>query len=157
MAKDLLYQCENSELGAQLHQLLIVEGHKEVVVQNPPDPDQVVTKDYYLSLLKNLEKAKNMSPAQRMLERKRIKNRDEITLRTAMLSADFYTVDIEDEENFGKDIHGNDIPMTGMRFVPVNQYLKGISPIDNEIGVFVDDNKKEKPVRIVGTENVNND
>ncbi len=104
---DNIYNCDDADLGAMLKRLFD-EGHDEVEVVNPADGKPIiVTKSDYKKHLANIEKVKNMSPADRVTENARLKNlkaRKQIRFRTAMLSAPVHMVDIDDELNFGKDI-----------------------------------------------------
>jgi hypothetical protein len=138
----------DEELSKQLHQLFVVEQHETVTLQHPVEGDTTITKAEYLDTLKHLKRAADMSPAQRLQESKRIERKQQIKFSTAMITAKIYTVDIEDEDNFGKDIDGNEIDMEGMTFVPVDDYLKGITKNENEIGAFVDESMKRPPIRI---------
>lgn len=149
--KDNVHDCAEQDLGAMLARLFS-EGHDEVEIMHPVDGPVVVTKADYKKHLHNIDRYNKMSPGKRVTHHKRvknIKNQKQIRFRTAMINAPVYEVDINDDANFGKDIDGNDIDMQGMVFTPVAQYLKGIEPIENEIGCFVDEyDEKRKPIRI---------
>ena len=149
MAEEEAFELINDdELSRQLHHYFIVENQESVTLQHPTDGDKVVTRDEYLVIIKNLKRVRNMSPAERMQMNKRLERKQQTRFRTAMITAKVYTVDIEDEDNFGKDISGQEIDMEGMTFVPVEQYLKGIEHQDLEIGAFVDSTMKRPPIRI---------
>ena len=100
-------------------------------------------------MLAQLKKAADMSPAERLLETKKIANRKQIRFRTGMIEAKTYTVDITDDDNFGKDVDGNDIDMKDMIFISTSQYLKGIQLIEGEIGCFLDESSRKPPIRIL--------
>jgi len=143
-------QCDSDEeLGKMLHQLLVVDGHKEVEIVHPIDGIKVVTQDTYKAMLENIRRARNMSPAERITETKRIKNKMEIRFRTALIVAETRTVDIEDEANFGKDIDGKEIDMAGMTFVKIEYYPKGIDGLQEELGCFKDESMGRPPIRIL--------
>ena len=148
--QDEIYNCDDKDLGAML-QRLFDEGHDEVVVRHPTDGLVVVTKQDFKTHLANLKKAMNMSPADRVRETarlKNLKNQKQIRFRTAMIEAPVHTVDIDDEENFGKDVDGNELDIDGMGFLPVSQYLKGMDTKENEIGCFFDEFERKPPIRI---------
>jgi len=138
----------DEELSKQLHQLFVVEKHETITLQHPTEGDTDLTRAEYFKNIAHLKKCMDMSPAQRLQESKRIARQQQIRFTTAMITAKTYTVDIEDDANFGKDIDGNEIDMTNMSFVPVDQYLKGITSSENEIGAFVDSSMKRAPIRI---------
>ena len=149
--QDNVYNCDDSDLGAMLHRLLIVEGHDEAVVQHPTDGEIIVTKADYKKHLANINRVKNMSPADRVTENKRlrnIKNQMQIRFRTSMISAPVHIVDIDDESGFGKDIEGNQLDIEGMIFLPVKDYPKGLELKENEIGAFISEFFYKKPIRI---------
>lgn len=150
--KALVYDCNDKNLGHML-QKLFDEGHDEVVVRHPIDAPVVVTRADFKKYLREIERCKNMSPADRVKEGarlKNIKNQKQIRFRTAMLNAPAYTIDPDDEESFGKDIDGNEMDIRGMVFVPIVQYLKGIEVLEHELGCFVDEyDEKRSPVRIL--------
>ena len=139
----------DEELAKMLHQFFIVEGHDEVVIQHPTDGEKIVTKEYYLELQESLRKAKNMSPAQRLIETKRLKNQKQIRFRTSMLEARVYVVDIEDDEAYGFDVDGNKMDLEGVVFIPTHQYIDGIELKENELGCFVSESLHKPPIRIV--------
>ncbi len=150
MALQPLYDnVPDEKLGALLYNLFYVEGHTSIDIKHPSGETKTVTKDDYKEILAGIMKYKKMSPAKRLIEKKRIQNAQEIKHRTAMLTAKSYVVDIDDEENFGSDIDGNEIDMVEMAFVPVIKYLKGVQLLDNEIGSFVHPESKKPPSRII--------
>ena len=65
-----------------------------------------------------------------------------------MIDAKVYTVDMEDDDAFGKDVDGNDMNIDGMVFLAIHNYLKGIDVLDNEIGSFISEDFSKKPIRI---------
>jgi len=143
-------QCDSDlELSDLLHRLLVVEGHKEVEIMHPVEGTQVVTKETYEAMIENIIRARNMSPAQRILETKRIKSKMKIRFRTALIVAETRTVDIEDEGNFGLDVDGKEIDMAGRTFVHTNDYPKGTDIFPNEIGCFMDESMARPPERIL--------
>ena len=145
-----IHNCDDEELGAMLHRLLIVEGNEEVVIYHPTDGEEVVTREGYLKTLEHLNRAKNMSPAERFTENKHLKNKKQIQFRTAMIEAKVYTVDVNNDEVFGVDIDGIKINIIdGMKFIPICQYLPGIDVIEKEIGAFVDESMRNAPIRIL--------
>ena len=152
MEESRINNCDgDEELAKMLHKFFVVEGHDEVAVMHPVDGERVITKAEYLDLQKHLKKAKNMSPAQRLVETKRLKNQKQIRFRTAMLEAKVYVVDTEDdsEENFGTDVDGNKMDLEGVVFVPTDQYVDGIELKENELGCFVSESLHKPPIRIV--------
>ena len=149
MDDDRIHNCTDDELDATLHRLLIVEGNPEVVIHHPEDGEQVVTKESYLEMKKHLNRAKNMSPAERIIENKRLKLKKQFQFRTAMIEAKFYTVDLNNDETFGFDVDGNKMDLDGMDFVPVEKYLSGIEVKEKEIGSFVDEGMRKQPLRIL--------
>ena len=132
-----------------MHQLLVVEGHPEVEVVHPTEGIKIVTRETYKEMIENIIRARNMSPAERLLETKRIKRRMEIRFRTAMITAEIRTVDIEDDEHFGLDTDGKEIDMAGMTFVKAPDYFKGIDLLPNEIGCFMDEAMARPPIRLL--------
>jgi hypothetical protein len=138
----------DEELSKQLHQLFVVEQHETVTLQHPVEGDTTITKAEYLDTLKHLKRAADMSPAQRHMESKRLERQQQIKFRTAMITAQVYTVDLEDEDNFGKDVDGNEMDINQMIFVPVDDYLNGIIYADDEVGAFVDSSMRRPPIRI---------
>ena len=142
-------QCNDEELGKLLYQLLVVDGHQEVEIVHPTEGIQVVTKETYKAMIDNIIRARDMSPAKRILETKRIRTKMEIRFRTAMITAETRIVDIKDDSNFGFDIYGKEIDMNGRTFVKAPDYLKGIDLLPNEIGCFVDEAMTRPPVRIL--------
>jgi hypothetical protein len=145
---DTLKLISDEELSKKLHQLFIVDNHESVTLQHPTEGDHTLTKQEYLTTIHYLKTARDMSPAERLQEGKRLERRQQIKFRTAMITAKMYTVDIDDEDNFGKDIDGQEIDIEAMTFVPVDQYLSGIETQELEIGAFVDSSMKRPPVRI---------
>jgi hypothetical protein len=146
---DNLVVDSDEELAEHLHRLFIVEGNEEVEVIHPEEGTIVYTRDTYLSAIENLKKARNMSPAERMREKRRLERKNQMKFRSWMPGARVHTVDIEDEGNFGKDIEGEQIDMEGMIFTVVRDYPKGIELLENEIGSFVDESMKRPPIRIL--------
>jgi len=146
------FDCDDKGLGPML-QRLFDEGNDEVVVRHPTEGDIIVTRDDFKKHLADLEKAVNMSPADRIEETarlKNIKNQKQIRFRTDMVNAPVHTVDIEDDENFGKDIEGVQMDIEGMVFLPVAQYLKGIEPKEHELGCFMSEyDENRSPIRIL--------
>jgi len=145
-----IYDCDDEILGQMLARLFS-EGHDEVEIQHPTDGPVVVTRKDFEKHVANLSKVANMSPAERLEANKRvknIKNSKQIRFRTAMITAKVHVVDIEDDDNFGKNIEGEALDIDGMTFVPVSDYLKGIELQIGEIGAFVDVSERRPPVRI---------
>ena len=149
MEENRIIDCTSEELGRTLYQLLFVEDNPEVEIIHPVDGPIIVTKESYEEMLTSLKKAMNMSPAQRIQETKRIARQKQIRFRTAMINADTRTVDIEDDENFGKDIEGKEIGIEDMIFLATKDYLKGVEFKVNEIGAFVDETMRRPPIRIL--------
>jgi len=150
MTETTTLACDNDEqLAETLHRLFVVEGHAEVVIQHPVDGERVVTKDNYEELIGHLAKARDMSPAKRLKETARLKRKQQMKFRTAMITAKVFTVDFDDDDNFGYDVNGVKIDMEGMIFTPSGQYLKGIEVMENEIGAFVSEDQRKDPIRIV--------
>lgn len=145
-----VYNCDDQELGNLLHQLLIVEGQPEVEIIHPEEGQIIFTREGYLKLLDQLERVKNLSPANRMSEAARLQRKRQMQFRTAMIDARVEKVNLEDDENFGKNIEGKDIGINGMVFVPIQGYLKGVQILEGEVGCFMDENMARAPVRIVG-------
>ncbi|MCK4703931.1 MAG: hypothetical protein KAT90_00495 [Gammaproteobacteria bacterium] len=149
--EDNIYNSDDEHLGATLHRLF-EDGHDEIVIRTPTEGEKVVTRKEFYDHVKNLDKAINMSPADKMMERKRLEriaNQKRIRLRTAMIDAKVYTVDLEDDDAFGKDVDGNDMGIDGLAFLQVADYLDGILLLDDEIGCFFCEFEKRKPIRIV--------
>ena len=149
MEEGKTYQSTDDELGALLHRLIVVEGHEEVEIQHPTEGLMVVTRDSYKTMMESLDKAAKMSPADRLEETKRLERKRQMQFRTALIDAKVYTVDIDDEDNFGFDINGDKIDMDGLIFTPTNTYPKGSKVILNEIGAFVDEMMIKPPIRIL--------
>ena len=145
-----VYECFDDELGALLHRVLIVEGHEEVEVQHPTEGTVVFTKESYLTLLKNLERVQDMSPAERYVEAQRLERKKQMQFRTAMINARIESVNLEDDNNFGKNTDGKDIGIEGMVFIPISHYLKGMEIKPGEVGCFLDETFRREPIRIVG-------
>jgi hypothetical protein len=143
------YDATEDELGDLLHRLIVVEGQAEVEIQHPTEGMMLVTQESYHKLMADLDRVKGMSPAQRIEEGQKIANKRLIQFKTGLIDAKFFVVDIEDDENFGKDIHGTEIPLEGMQFVPIHDYPKGIEPIDYELGCFVEERMTKPPIRIL--------
>lgn len=138
----------DAELSRQLHHHFVVNKEPEVVIQHPTEGDITYTREEYFKSLAHLKKSLEMSPAERLQESKRISRKQQMRFRTAMITAKTYTVDIDDEDSFGKDVDGNEIDMEGMTFVPVDNYLKGVLSSTNELGAFVDPSMRRPPIRI---------
>lgn len=146
-----VYNCNDADLGTMLHRLLVKEGHDEVEIMHPVDGPIVVTREQFLGYCKEIDRARNMSPADKVRERAKLKNiqkQKQIHWRTDMLTANVHTIDPHGEDNFGFDIEGNELDINGMIFVPVKDYLPGIELVPNELGCFVDEREKRKPIRI---------
>ncbi len=148
---DNVYDCNDKDLGAMLHRLLIVDNHDEVEVNHPVDGPVIVTKADYKKHIANA-RVKDMSPADRVTENKRIrhiKSQKQIRFRTKMITAPVHTVDTTDDVNFGKDIEGNQLDIDGAIFISVADYPKDIELKENEIGSFIDEfDESKKPIRI---------
>jgi len=150
MEEPEIHECSSDEeLSKKLHQLLVVEGHPNVEIHHPTEGRVVLTKENYQETLKHLAKVKEMSPAERMMEHKRQVRKEQMKFRTAMITAETVTVDIDDDSSFGLDVDGNKIDIEGKTFVPVAVYLKGMEPKKNEIGCFVDESQRKPPIRIL--------
>jgi hypothetical protein len=143
------YEVTDDELGKQLHQLLVIDKEPEVIIFHPTEGEQVVTRENYDSMLASLKEASDMTPKQREKKLKVLRRRMQIKFRTAMIKAKVYTVDIEDDANFGKDIDGNDIGIEGMVFTLTSDYSDDINVIENEMGCFIDEAMKKAPIRIL--------
>ena len=143
------HNCDSDEqLDAMLHRLFIIEGHEEVTVQHPTEGEQVMTKKYYLELQESLRKANSMSPAERLVETAKLRNKKQLQFRTAMIEAKHYVIDLDDEKSFGYDVNGIKIDIEGMNFVPADQYIKGVEVLKDELGAFVSENMLKPPVRL---------
>ena len=132
---------------------LFSEGHDSVDIVHPTDGPITVTKAEFQKHLRDISKQQNMSPADRVIEATRlnnIKKKKQDRFKAAMILAPAHEVNIEDEENFGKDIEGQELDIDKMMFMPICQYLPGINPLTHEIGCFYDENDEERsPVRII--------
>lgn len=149
---DKNHYCDgDEELAKMLYKFFVVEGHDEVVIQHPTDGEKIITREYYLELQENLKKAKNMSPAERLVETTRLKNQKQIRFRTLMLEAKVYVVNIDDETegSFGFDVNGDKMDIEDMDFVPTHQYIDGIELKENEIGCFISESLHKPPIRVV--------
>ena len=142
------YHTNDDELGALLHRLLIVEGEAEVEIMHPIEGQMIVTQASYQKLIDNLARLKAMSPAERIKETKRIANKRDVQFCASMIAAEIYTVDIDDEDSFGLDVDGKEVPMEAMIFLPVESYPKKIAATETELGCFVDETMRKPPVRI---------
>jgi len=149
MSDERINNCNEDELGAMLHRLLIIEGNEEVVIYHPVEGEQVITKKDFIETQKHLKRAKNMSPAERLVETKRIKNKKQMRFRTAMIDAPVYVVNIEDDETFGFDVDGSKMDIEQTVFVPVEQYVSGIELKENELGCFISESLHKPPIRVV--------
>lgn len=146
-----IHNCDDDELDATLHRLLVVEGHDEVVIHHPQDGERVVTQASYLEMKRHLARAKDMSPAERLIESARIKNKKQLQFRTAMIEAEFHKVDLNNDKTFGFDVDGNKLDIEGLIFISEQDYLGGIEKKENEIGAFVDESMTKPPLRILKT------
>lgn len=142
------YYCSDEELGKQLHQLFEVEGESEVEIHHPTEGVIVYTRDTYKTQIEALAKLLAMSPAERLELKAKTKRKLQMSFRTQLIDAKCFTVDIDDEENFGKDIDGNEIDMNGT-FVLVKDYPKGTRKLENELGAVMDESMTKAPIRIL--------
>lgn len=155
MNKDNAYTCDDADLGRELYRLF-GEGNEEVTVRHPVDGDVVVTKKEYFAHLAHMEKVKNMSPADTLVEKRRLKNikkQMQMKLRKAMVTAPVHTVDFDDESSFGFDVDGNKLDVEGMMFVCVGDYPRGgIDILQNEQGAFIDEKQDREPIRLIAAQ-----
>lgn len=148
---DNVYNCDDKSLGSMLARLF-AEGAGEVVVRHPLEGDIVVTEADYKKHLANIKKAMDMSPADRIKAKQRlknVKNQKLIRFRTALIGAEVHQVDFENSE-FGVDIEGNKMDLDNMVFVRVEEYPKGTKLLDNEVGAFFSEKELKPPIRITG-------
>lgn len=155
MADDGVIESTDEELAEHLRRLFEDEGHPEVEVIHPTEGRLVYTREAWLRHRKVLETVADMSPAQRLQETNKLKNKQRIRFRTAMLTADVRTIDTQDEGNFGKDIEGKDIPLEGMVFAHTRDYPPGLDKLPGEIGCFVDEAMRRPPIRILDLHAIN--
>jgi hypothetical protein len=139
----------DEELSIQLHRLLVVEGHDSVQIIHATEGSKIVTKDNYLEISKALDEVDGMTDEQKIARADKIEKKNRQKLKKWMKTADVRYVDIADDANFGLDIAGDPIPMTGLSFVPVEQYLDGITIQDDEVGAFIDEYMAQHPIRII--------
>jgi len=139
----------DEELGPLLYQILVIDGHSECEIHHPTEGKKTVTKENYRKTLSEITKINKMSPSERIIEHKRIKDQHQKKHYSDMSKAKFHIVDIEDEKGFGYDISGSKIDMEGLVFIGVNDYLKTIIIKENEIGAFIHLANEKKPVRIL--------
>ncbi|RLA18058.1 MAG: hypothetical protein DRQ62_14220 [Gammaproteobacteria bacterium] len=152
-ADDNIYNCDDKDLGGML-QRLFDEGHTEVEVMHPTDGPVIVTKSDFKKHLANIEKVKNMSPADRVTENARLRNvkkRKQIRFRTELVNAPVHKVDL-DGGKFGIDADGNELDVAGMTFVSVKDYPKGTDLKTGEVGCFIDTAEIREPMRITAEE-----
>lgn len=146
-----IYNCDNDGLGAMLDDLF-KKGATEAVVRHPIDGDITITKAQFYKYVAEIDKVRKASPAQRIKIKKRTENvakQMQIRFRTAMITAEVRTVDITQDGNFGMDIHGKQIDMDGMVFMPTVAYMEGIDFFPNELGCLMDERMKKPPIRII--------
>ena len=140
----------DEELSIQLHRLLIIEGHDSVDVLHPVEGMKTITKDDYLEISAALDKVDAMTDEEKTERGKRIAKNNLQKLRRWMKTAEIRFVDITDEAHFGLDIAGDKIPHEGLIFTPTEQYPTGINPThEDEVGSFIDEYMKRKPIRII--------
>ena len=145
----------DAELSDQLHQLLIVEGHDEVEIVHPVEGRVIVTAATYKETCQALEDVRTMSPAQRLQAKKKHERKRQKRLVNALnYNALYHTVDITDDDNFGRDILGNEIDISGCYFLPRDQYPPYVTfgNYHNEVGAFIEQNDQHKvkpPIRIL--------
>lgn len=140
------------ELSDMLYRLLIVEGEPDVEIHHPTEGIKIITKEEYEKTVKDLKRIKELSPANRVMEKKTNIRRMEIRFRTQMLDAEIRTIDITGDANFGKDINGEYIDIEGKIFLSTNDYPDGICLREREIGCFMRENLDKPPIRILKME-----
>ena len=145
---------DDQELSKMLHQLLIVNGEPEVEIRHPTEGVQIVKKEDYEKTIVELKRIRELSPAKRMQERNKNERRMQFKFRTAMIKAKVHTINVSDEDSFGKDINGEELDMEGMIFMPVKNYLDGIVINENEIGCFMRENLDKPPIRLLSMESL---
>ena len=156
MANADAYQCDSDqELSVLLHRLLVTDGNDSVTIQHPTEGEKTITRKEYLEKREEQKRLRELSPAQRLQEQKRIERLNEIKarrmenrFRTKMISAKVYTINLDDEDSFGKDVEGNELDIEGLAYLPVEQYPEGIQTQENEIGCFLDETMTRPPIRL---------
>jgi hypothetical protein len=145
----------DEELSEQLHQLLIVDGRDSVEVIHPIQGRVIVTAESYKETCQALEEVRTMSPAQRLQAKKKHERKRQKRLVNALNDiALYHTVDITDEDNFGRDISGNEIDISGCYFLPRDKYPPYVTfgNYHNEVGAFIEQNEQhdvKPPIRIL--------
>jgi len=149
--RDNVHNCEDKDLGELLHRLFTEQPEaSEIEIQHPTDGAQVVTRAEFYKTLKDLDKARKMSPADKMMKRKqlaRLKTRMQIEFRTQLVTAQVVEIDVENG-SFGFDATGNKMPVEGFTFVHTADYPDGTELIEDEIGSFVDESGENPPIRV---------
>lgn len=149
-----IYGCDGDvELADLLAHLFKNPETTEVEIQHPTDGNQVVTRERYEELCKALKDTRDMSPSERIQHkaqerRKDIKQLDRI--KRDITGASMHIVDLEDDsaDAFGKDIHGVELDLEGMMFFQREKYPDDIELKKNEIGCFMDPERKKPVLRI---------
>lgn len=149
---DLTVECSEEELGKQLKSWFD-QGYEEVVVQHPFDGEIVVTRETFEEYLREIDRWKQMSPAERLVEKKKVDMRAHFKrkrLADALIKANFATVDMDsDETQFGYDINGEKLDIEGMTTLPTMMYPAGVIPLENEAMAFIDEREIKDPIRIL--------
>ena len=150
-----VYNYDVSEVGIALKEAFSDPDVDEAVVIHPIDGRIVVTRKEFYDHVKRANKALNMSPSDKLMERKRLEriaHQKRTKLRTAMITAKVHTCDMSDDENFGKDVDGVVMDIEGMVFVGVDRYPEGIDLNENEVGAFIKEDFAKKPIRVLAKE-----
>ena len=151
MNKALLYEaCIDDDIGPMLAGLF-AEGHPEVEIQHPTQGTKIITHAEFEAMQTELARAKDMSPADKMVERKRLANQCQIRLRTDLIAAEVRIVDIDDDTSFGIDVNNNPIDMDARTFMLVRDYPSGVGIQKHEIGALIDGSGNRKPIRLVAS------
>lgn len=150
-----LYGCDGDvELASLLAHLFRDPEVMEVEIQHPVDGTQVLTREHYDELCKQLADQREMSPADRVqhnaLERRQnIKNVDK--LKRDIMGAAIHTVDVVNDsaDTFGQDINGVELDIDGMMFFQASKYPPGIDIKELELGCFMDAERKRSTIRVI--------
>ena len=148
--QDNVYNCDDENLGQMLARLFS-EGHDSVEIQHPVDGPIIITRAEFLAHVSRMDKVLKMSPADRIVANKKIKNQKKsamIKLGWALCSVEIETIDADDDTTFAKDIDGKELDIDGMTFIAVQAYPANVEPVKQELGAFVDEKGKRPPVRI---------
>jgi len=144
------YQCNSDDqLSKLLHQEFVVKKVPDVEIIDSKGNSKIITAKEYRDMLRNVKRASKMNPAEKLIERNRLKNKYENKLISLLQGAKVHTVDINDESNFGIDIKGKEIDMEDMTFLLIVKYPKKVTIKENEIGAFYKEDLSKNPIRIL--------